>query len=94
VSAALAGASGQVTTIFPQDQGLRLIYGAEENVPLKGAETALGTVPYAVTFMAALECAEVIKILQDKPGLLRNKLLVADLEDAAIDIVALCEPNF
>jgi molybdopterin/thiamine biosynthesis adenylyltransferase len=94
VSAAVAGASGQVTTIFPEDQGLQLIYGPEEKVPPKGAETALGTVPYAVTFLAALECAEVIKIIQDKPGLLRNKLLVADLDDAVIDIVALCEPNF
>ncbi|MBT8331859.1 MAG: HesA/MoeB/ThiF family protein [Deltaproteobacteria bacterium] len=90
VSAAVAGASGQVTTIFPEDQGLKLIYGAEEKVPPKGAETALGTVPYAVTFLAALECAEVIKIIQGKPGMLRNKLLVADLDDAVIDIVALC----
>jgi molybdopterin/thiamine biosynthesis adenylyltransferase len=94
VSAAVAGASAQVTTIFPEDQGLKLIYGAEAKVPAKGAETALGTLPYAVTFMAALECAEVIKVIHDKPGLLRNKLLVADLDDAVIDIVALCEPNF
>ena len=90
VSAAVAGASGQLTTIFPEDQGLKLIYGAEEKVPPKGAETALGTVPYAVTFLAALECAEVIKVIQDKPGLLRNKLLVADLDDAVIDTVTLC----
>ncbi len=90
VSAAVAGASGQVTTIFPEDQGLKLIYGVEEKVPPNGAETALGTVPHAVTFLAALECAEVIKIIQNKPGLLRNKLLVADLDDAVIDIATLC----
>ena len=90
VSAAVAGASGQVTTIFPEDLGLELIYGAEEKVPPKGAETALGTVPYAVTFLATLECAEVIKIIQNKPGLLRNKLLVVDLDGAVIDIVTLC----
>lgn len=90
VSAAVAGVSGQVTTIFPEDLGLELIYGAEEKVPPKGAETALGTVPYAVTFLATLECAEVIKIIQNKPGLLRNKLLVADLDGAVIDIVTLC----
>ncbi|MGD8990535.1 MAG: HesA/MoeB/ThiF family protein [Desulfobacterales bacterium] len=89
VSAAVAGASGHVTTIFPEDTGLKLIYGAEEKVPPKGAETALGTVPYAVTFLAALECAEVIKIVQNKPGLLRNKLLLADLDDAVIDTVTL-----
>ena len=94
VSAALAGATAQVTTIFPQDQGLKLIYGAEEKVPPKGAETALGTLPYAVTFLAALECADVIKVILDKPGLVRNKLLVADLDDTVIDIVTLCQPNF
>jgi len=90
VSAAVAGASGHVTTVFPDDQGLMLIYGEEENVPSKGAEAVLGTVPYSVTFLAALECAEVVKIIQNKPGLLRNKLLVADLDDGVIDVVNLC----
>lgn len=90
VSAAVAGASGHVTTVFPDDQGLTLIYGEEENVPSKGAEAALGTVPYSVTFLAALECAEVVKTIQNKPGLLRNKLLVADLDDGVIDVVNLC----
>jgi molybdopterin/thiamine biosynthesis adenylyltransferase len=89
VSAAVAGSSGQVTAIFPADQGLSLIYGEEENLPPRGAEAILGTVPYAVTFLATLECAEVTKIILGKPGLLRNKLLVADLDDAVIDIVNL-----
>lgn len=89
VSAAVAGAAGQLTTVFPDDQGLKLIYGEKQNVPAKGAEAALGTVPYSVTFLAALECAEVVKILQTKPGLLRNKLLIADLNDAVIEIVNL-----
>ena len=56
---ALAGSSGQVTAIFPDDQGLSLIYGEEENLPPSGAEATLGTLPYAVTFLATLECAEV-----------------------------------
>ena len=90
VSAAVAGASGQVTTVFPDDQGLKLIYGEEENAPPKGAEIVLGTLPYAVTFLAALQCAEVVKIIQNKSGLLRNKLLVADLDEGIIDILNLC----
>ncbi len=89
VSAAVAGASGQVTTVFPNDQGLKLIYGEEKNVPPKGAEVVLGTLSYTVTFLAALQCAEVVKIIQNKPGLLRNKLLVADLDDGVIDILNL-----
>jgi molybdopterin/thiamine biosynthesis adenylyltransferase len=89
VSAAVAGASGHITAIFPEDRGLRLIYGEPEGLPLKGAETVLGTVPYSVTFLAALECAEVAKILLDRGGLLRDKLLVADLTAGVIEVMNL-----
>ncbi len=89
VSAAVAGSSGHVTTIFPKDAGLRLIYGEPQNAPLKGAETALGTVPYAVTFLAALECAEVVKVILKKGSLLRHKLLVADLMDGIVEVMNL-----
>lgn len=91
VSAAVAGSTGHVTTIYPQDQGLRLIYGDPDKIPSKGAEASLGTVPYAVTFLAALECAEVVKIIQQKGSLLRNKLLVADLNDGVFDVINLIE---
>jgi molybdopterin/thiamine biosynthesis adenylyltransferase len=89
VSAAVAGASGHVTTIFPEDRGLRLIYGDPQNVPLKGAETSLGTVPYAVFLLASLECAEVAKIILGRGVPLRNKLLVADLTDGVIEVMNL-----
>jgi molybdopterin/thiamine biosynthesis adenylyltransferase len=89
VSAAVAGSSGHVTTIFPEDRGLRLIYGDPENVPLKGAETSLGTVPYAVFLLASLECAEVAKIILARGVPLRNKLLVADLTDGVIEVMNL-----
>lgn len=89
VSAAAAGASGHVTTIFPDDQGLKLIYGEPDKIPSKGAEVSLGTLPYSVTFLAALECAEIVKIIQQKGSLLRNKLLVADLNDGVIDVMNL-----
>ena len=89
VSAAVAGASGHVTTIFPEDHGLRLIYGAPQDLPLKGAETVLGTVPYAVAFLASLECAEAAKILLGRGGLLRGKLLVADLNEGIVEVMTL-----
>lgn len=89
VSAAVAGCSGHVTTIFPDDQGFKLIYGEHTNPPSKGAETSLGTVPFCVTFLAALECAEVVKIVQNKGSLLRNKLLVADLSDGLVEVMNL-----
>jgi molybdopterin/thiamine biosynthesis adenylyltransferase len=89
VSAAVAGASGHITTIFPEDHGLRLIYGDPQNVPIKGAETALGTVPFSVVFLASLECAEVAKIILQKGAPLRNKLLVADLTESVIEVMNL-----
>jgi molybdopterin/thiamine biosynthesis adenylyltransferase len=89
VSAAVAGSTGHVTTIYPQDRGLKLIYGDPDKIPSQGAEASLGTVPYAVTFLAALECAEVVKIIQHKGSLLRNKLLVADLDDGVFDVINL-----
>ena len=89
VSAAVAGSSGHVTTIFPEDRGLRLIYGDPQNVPLKGAETSLGTVPYAVFLLASLECAEVAKIILSRGVPLRDKLLVTDLMDGVIEVMNL-----
>jgi molybdopterin/thiamine biosynthesis adenylyltransferase len=90
VSAAVAGTSGHVTTIFPEDRGLRLIYGEPRNAPIKGAETALGTLPHAVVFLATLECAEVVKIILKRGRLLRDKLLLADLNDTLIEVMNLC----
>jgi molybdopterin/thiamine biosynthesis adenylyltransferase len=89
VSAAVAGASGHLTTIFPEDRGLRLIYGEPQSLPPKGAETALGTVPFSVVFLASLECAEVAKIILKKGTPFRNKLLVADLMDGLIEVMTL-----
>jgi molybdopterin/thiamine biosynthesis adenylyltransferase len=89
VSAAVAGASGHVTTIFPEDTGLRLIYGEPGQLPLKGAETALGTLPHAVVFLATLECAEVVKVILKKGSLLRHKLLVADLMEGIVEVMNL-----
>jgi molybdopterin/thiamine biosynthesis adenylyltransferase len=89
VSAAVAGASGHLTTIFPEDRGLRLIYGEPENLPPKGAETALGTVPFSVVFLASLECAEVAKIILKKGTPFRDRLLVADLVDGLIEVMTL-----
>lgn len=89
VSAAVAGASGHVTVVYPQDRGLRLVYGEPQGLPLKGAETSLGTVPYSVVFLASLECAEVAKIILGRGSLLRDKLLVADLAEGIIEVMNL-----
>jgi molybdopterin/thiamine biosynthesis adenylyltransferase len=80
-SAAVAGLSGQVTTIFPQDRGLELIYGpANRLTSSKGAETILGCLPQTIGLIAAAESAEVIKVLLgQKEQLLRNQMLWVDI---------------
>jgi molybdopterin/thiamine biosynthesis adenylyltransferase len=89
VSAAIAGDAGQVITVFPEDPGLRLIYGEADHMPSRGAELRLGCLPYIVTLISSLECAEVVKILLSRGSVLRNKLLIADLTDHAFEIMKL-----
>ena len=89
VSAAVAGASGHLTTIFPDDPGFKLIYGEQTDPSVKGAEASLGCLPQAVTLLSSLECSEVLKILLKKGKISRNKLLVVDLVDNTFDILKL-----
>lgn len=90
VSAAVAGEYGHVSTIFPEDIGLRAIYGEPEFLEDRGAETSLGCLPYTVNLIASSESAEVVKILLGRGKLLRNKLLIADLRDNIIEVSELC----
>jgi len=89
VSAAVAGLSGHITTIFPEDPGLKLIYGRPDDLKSKGAETSLGCLPSAVSVLAAFETAEVIKIILNRGSLLRNKLLIIDLLDNITEVLDL-----
>lgn len=90
VSAAVAGLSGHVTTIFPEDRGLELIYGPPDGLKkTKGAEMSLGCLSPAVTVLAAFETAEVVKVVLNKGSLLRNKLLVIDLMDNITQVLDL-----
>jgi molybdopterin/thiamine biosynthesis adenylyltransferase len=82
VSAAVAGISGHVTTVFPEDKGLENIYGPEDQLKMaKGAETHLGCLATGVNLIASLECSEVLKVLLAREKTLKNKLLVVDLVD-------------
>ena len=89
VSAAIGGESGQATVVFPGEPGLSLIYGKPENVPSKGIEKSLGTLPYSAITMAAIECAEVVSYLTGKSAVLRSRLLFADLSDYSLELLSL-----
>ena len=89
VSAAVAGSAGHITTIFPEDPGLKLIYGDQVDPSIKGAEASFGCLPQAVTLLSSLECSEVLKILLKEGAVSRNKLIVVDLLDNTFDVLQL-----
>ena len=91
VSAAVAGLTGHVTVIFPQDRGLELIYGPVDGaLEAKGAEIVLGCPPQTVALVAAKQCAEILNLLSKRTGqLLRNKLWVVDLSDHTTEVLSL-----
>jgi len=91
VSGAVAGMTGHVTTIYPQDEGLVLIFGPRHAIESpKGVEIALGCPPQTVATVAAVESAEALKVLTGQPQqLLRNKLWVVDLTDCTAEILTL-----
>ena len=79
VSAAIGGETGHVTTIFPEDTGLTSVYGKRQKDGEKSVVRALGTPPHVVSVIASLESAEVLKVLLDRNGILKNRLLIIDL---------------
>ena len=89
VHGAIAGFNGQLTTIFPQDKGLELIYGSDKDLPEHGSELTLGAPTVTPAIIASLEAQEVIKILLKRGKLFRNRLLYLDIEEGTMDILNL-----
>jgi len=89
VHGAIAGFNGQLTTIFPEDKGLELIYGSNKNLPEHGSEAELGAPTVTPALIASLEAQEVVKILLKRGKLFRNRLLYIDIEDGTMEILNL-----
>jgi molybdopterin/thiamine biosynthesis adenylyltransferase len=89
VSGAIAGTLGQVTTIFPKDHGLKLIYGDRTSTRADGVEKEMGNLSYTAMLVAAIETSEAVKVLLNRGELLRNRLLIVDLMALSFDTVEL-----
>jgi molybdopterin/thiamine biosynthesis adenylyltransferase len=89
VHGAIAGFNGQLTTIFPKDKGLELIYGSDRDLPEHGSEVELGAPTITPALIASLEAQEVIKILLKRGKLFRNRLLYLDIEEGTMKIFKL-----
>lgn len=76
VHGAIAGWYGQVSTIMPGDKTMERLYHGDEN---KGIEVELGNPAFTPALVAAVQVAEVTKVLLGKGDILQNKLLTLNL---------------
>ena len=90
VYASIAGFSGQLMTIFPEDTGLSSLYGSSVNtIPEQGIETKIGNPPATPAIIAALQVQEVVKIITGVGTPIRNQILLVDAREFAIDRIEL-----
>lgn len=78
VHGAIAGWYGQVSTVFPGDQTLDIIYTHPKG---KGIEQELGNPSFTPSLIASIQVSEVLKILIGRGNLLRKKILYINLLD-------------
>jgi molybdopterin/thiamine biosynthesis adenylyltransferase len=88
IHAAVAGFAGQVTTIFPEDAGLKRIYGSQ-SIPKNGCEKELGVVCITPALAAAIQVSEVIKILLGWTNTLQDKVMFFDLKELFMQTISL-----
>lgn len=79
VHGAIAGSTGQVTTLLPGKPGLDKLYKFDDGLD-KGIEVLLGNPATTPAFAAALQAQEVVKILTGVGELLSGRLLYFDME--------------
>ena len=86
VHGAIGGWYGQVTTQFPGDETIQLLYGRW--VEGKGIEQQLGNPSFTPALVASIQTAEVCKILLGVGSLLRNRKLSINLLEMEFEEVA------
>ncbi|MHB1413876.1 MAG: HesA/MoeB/ThiF family protein [Chloroflexota bacterium] len=89
VHGAIAGYIAQVMTIFPEDDGLALVYG-RGNRPERGIEVLYGNPAATPMLCAACQVQEAIKVLVGVGEPLRNRLLLIDGEFGSAEVIRLC----
>lgn len=90
VHAAVAGFEGRLTTIFPGDRGLRLLYPVVSSRPdPERSEAVLGVPAPTPALLATLQAMEAVKILTGRGTPVRNAMLHLDLEAGTMERYAL-----
>ena len=95
VHGAVAGFEGRMMTIFPEDRGLKNLYGNEQVKvdDAKRPEAILGVPALTPSFIANLQAMEVIKIILERGKLFRNTMLHADLEGGQVSVFSFKQTN-
>ncbi len=85
----IAGFSGQLMTIYPEDAGLVSIYGPSDSRPEQGIEVKIGNPSATPAMVAAWQVQEVIKIITGIGKPLRNHILILDATEGIADKIKL-----
>jgi molybdopterin/thiamine biosynthesis adenylyltransferase len=87
VHGALAGFEGRVMTVFPNDPGLRHLYGTKgpSRDKSKSPESILGVPTVTPSLIATVQVMEVLKIILNRGKIYRNIMLHIDLETGEIN---------
>lgn len=82
VYGAIAGWFGQVCTVHPGDTSFAEVYGEPFG---ESQHKKLGNLPFTAYAIAALQAAEVVKVVLNRPGQIHNRLFMLDLLDGSAD---------
>ncbi|UCF72650.1 MAG: HesA/MoeB/ThiF family protein [Deltaproteobacteria bacterium] len=87
VHGALAGFEGWMMTIFPDDEGLKCLYGDGEvkGNDAKSPEAILGVPALTPSMFAALQAMEVLKIILKRGKIFRHTIVHLDLETGQLN---------
>lgn len=86
VHGAIAGWYGQVTTVFPGDRTLDLLYSNNDK---KGLEAELGNPSFTPALVASIEVSEALKLLINRGDLLRRRVLLINTLNQEYEIINL-----
>ena len=86
VYGAIAGWFGQVCTVYPGDVSFVTVYGEVEG---ESQHKKLGNLPFTAYVISAIQASEAVKVVLGRPGQIRNRLLMVDLLDGAVDEIEL-----
>lgn len=90
VHGAIGGWYGQVMTVLPGDKTLNLIYGGEIT---QGIEKELGNPSFTPALVGSIQVSEVVKLIINRGGLLRHRMLYIDLYEQDYTVLDLHQNN-